>query len=397
MALSWRAVPVPELVLRSSSSRPMPVVGMGTAHRGTREAGWSSRTRTCSARSHERSCAVRAETRAAHMALSGRAVPVSELVLRSGSSWPMPAVGMGTAVPVPVPHEVTRDAVLAAIELGFRHLDTAAKYGTEGPLGEAVAEAVRRGLVQSREEVFVTSKLWCTQCHPDLVLPSLRETLKNLNMDYVDLYLIHWPVAIKPGPLILPYNKEDAVPFDLEGVWRAMEECHRLGLAKAIGVSNFTTRHLDKVLGVATVPPAVNQVELNPVWQQRTLRAYCAEKGIHVNAYSPLGGQDWSRSGEANAVLESEVLAEIAQARGKTVAQISLRWIHEQGLSWIVKSYDKERLKQNLDIFGWQLTDEDRLKISQIPQRKFLTATALFSAEGEFTSVHLSEMDVVEE
>nr|CAB3484650.1 unnamed protein product [Digitaria exilis] len=271
------------------------------------------------------------------MALSGRAVPVSELVLRSGSSWPMPAVGMGTAVPVPVPHEVTRDAVLAAIELGFRHLDTAAK---------------------------------------------------NLNMDYVDLYLIHWPVAIKPGPLILPYNKEDAVPFDLEGVWRAMEECHRLGLAKAIGVSNFTTRHLDKVLGVATVPPAVNQVELNPVWQQRTLRAYCAEKGIHVNAYSPLGGQDWSRSGEANAVLESEVLAEIAQARGKTVAQ---------GLSWIVKSYDKERLKQNLDIFGWQLTDEDRLKISQIPQRKFLTATALFSAEGEFTSVHLSEMDVVEE
>ncbi|KAF8714869.1 hypothetical protein HU200_027403 [Digitaria exilis] len=342
----------------------------------------------------------------------------------------MPAVGMGTALPIPVPHEVTKDAVLAAIELGFRHLDTAAVYDTEGALGEAVADAVRRGLLRSREEVFVTSKLWCTQCHPDLVLPSLRETLRRkLQMEYVDLYLIHWPVCMKPGPITWPAKREDAVLFDLEGVWLAMEECHRLGLAKSIGVSNFTTKHLERILSVATIPPAVNQVELNPVWQQRKLRAYCADKGIHVAAYSPLGGQDWSGSGEGNAVLESEVLAEIAQARGKTVAQvnasllynlrfnsglcsvplflhilllfninqISLRWIHEQGVTWIVKSYNKERLKQNLDIFGWELTDEDRHKISQIPQRKFVTAMALFSPEGEFTSVDLSEMNVVEE
>ncbi|KAF8714873.1 hypothetical protein HU200_027407 [Digitaria exilis] len=312
----------------------------------------------------------------------------------------MPAVGMGTALPIPVPHEVTKDAVLAAIELGFCHLDTAAMYGTatEGPVGEAVADAVRRGLLRSREEVFVTSKLWCTTCHPDLVLPSLRGTLlRKLQMEYVDLYLIHWPVCMKPGPITWPAKREDAVPFDFEAVWLAMEECHRLGLAKAIGVSNFTTKHLERVMSVATIPPAVNQVELNPVWQQRTLRAYCAEKGIHVAAYSPLGGQNWNGSGEANAVLESEVLAEIAQARGKTVAQISLRWIHEQGVTWIVKSYNKERLKQNLDIFGWELTDEDRLKISQIPQRKFVTAIALFSPEGEFTSVDLSEMDIVQE
>nr|CAB3487182.1 unnamed protein product [Digitaria exilis] len=329
------------------------------------------------------------------MASTGRAVP--EVALRSGSARPMPAVGMGTALPIPVPHEVTKDAVLAAIELGFRHLDTAAMYGTEGPVGEAVADAVRRGLLRSREEVFVTSKLWCTTCHPELVLPSLRETLLKLQMEYVDLYLIHWPVCMKPGPITWPAKREDAVPFDFEGVWLAMEECHRLGLAKAIGVSNFTTRHLERVMSVATITPAVNQVELNPVWQQRTLRAYCAEKGIHVAAYSPLGGQNWNGSGEANAVLESEVLSEIAQARGKTVAQISLRWIHEQGVTWIVKSYNKGRLKQNIDIFGWELTEEDRLKISQIPQRKFVTAIALFSPEGEFTSVDLSEMDIVEE
>ncbi|CAN6248824.1 unnamed protein product, partial [Urochloa humidicola] len=115
-------------------------------------------------------------------------------------------------------------------------------------------------------------------------------------------------------------QQEDAVPLDIEGVWRAMEECQQLGLAKAIGVSNFTTKHLDKLLANAKIPPAVNQVELNPVWQQRTLRTYCAEKGIHVAAYSPLGGQNWDGTGH-NAVMASEVLAEIAKAKGKTVAQ----------------------------------------------------------------------------
>jgi diketogulonate reductase-like aldo/keto reductase len=145
---------------------------------------------------------------------------------------------------------------------------------------------------------------------------------RKLQMEYLDLYLIHWPVCMKPGPIAFPAKKEDAVPFDFEGVWRAMEECQRLGLAKAIGVSNFTTKHLDKILAFATIPPAVNQVELNPVGQQRKLREYCADKGIHVVAYSPLGGQDWSRTGEGNGVLGSEVLAEIAQRRGKTIAQV---------------------------------------------------------------------------
>ncbi|KAG2572421.1 deoxymugineic acid synthase 1-D-like [Panicum virgatum] len=328
--------------------------------------------------------------------MASAAVPVPEVALRpGGGARPMPAVGMGTASLQPVPG-ATRDAVLAAIELGYRHFDTAAMYGTEGPLGEAVAEAVRRGLLRSREEVFVTSKLWCTQSHPDLVLPSLRETLRSLQMEYLDLSLIHWPVALKPGVPTFPSRKEDAVPFDLEGVWRAMEECHRLGLARAIGVSNFTTKHLGRVLAAATVPPAVNQVELNPAWQQRTLRAYCADKGIHVAAYSPLGGQNWDGTG-SNAVLGSEVLAGIAKARGKSVAQVALRWIYEQGVTSIVKSYNKERLRQNLDIFDWELTDDDRLKISQIPQKKIVRAEALFSQEGEFTSVDPADLEIVEE
>ncbi|CAM0904458.1 unnamed protein product [Alopecurus aequalis] len=258
--------------------------------------------------------------------MSWTRVPVPEVALKHGNARPMPAIGMGTAK-FPVVPETAKDAVLAAVEIGFRHFDTASAYGTEQPLGEALAEAVRRRLVASREELFVTSKLWCTQCHPQLVLPSLRESLQNLQMEYVDLYLIHWPVSLKvspkPGPAVFPVKREDAVPFGFEGVWREMEECYRLGLAKAIGVSNFTTWHLDKILATATVPPAVNQVEMNPTWQQRKLRAYCAEKGIHVAAYSPLGGQNWS--GEGNAVLDSEVLAEIAKARGKSLAQNSPR------------------------------------------------------------------------
>uniref|UniRef100_A0ACD5X2W4 Uncharacterized protein n=1 Tax=Avena sativa TaxID=4498 RepID=A0ACD5X2W4_AVESA len=204
------------------------------------------------------------------------------------------------------------------------------------------------------------------------------------------------PISLKPGPTVFPAKREDAMPFDFEGVWREMEECHRLGLAKAIGVSNFTTKHLDKILAAATVPPAVNQVELNPVWQQRKLRAYCAEKDIHVVAHSPLGGLKWSGS-EGNAVLKSEVLAEIAKARGKSIAQVALRWIYEQGVSPIVKSFNKERLKQNVEIFDWELTKDDHIKIGQIPQKVVNTANGMFSPEGEFTSVDLSDMEFFEE
>ncbi|PUZ71076.1 hypothetical protein GQ55_2G285900 [Panicum hallii var. hallii] len=326
---------------------------------------------------------------------STTAAAVPEVALPSGDARPMPVIGLGTAVMFHVRPEDTQDAVLAAIELGFRCFDTAYLYGTERQLGDAVAEAVRRGLVRSREEVFVTSKLWCTQCHPDLVVPSLRETLQNLQMEYLDLYLIHQPICQKPGPPVFPAKREDARPFDFKGVWQAMEECQRLGLARAIGVSNFTTKHLDKTLPFATITPAVNQVEVNPVCQQQKLRTYCAEKGIHVQAFSPLGGQSWN--GEANAVLESEVLAEIAKARGKSVAQVSLRWVYEQGVSIVVKTYNKERLRQNLELFDWELTDEDRLKISQIPQKKLQGGAFMFYPEGEFTSVDISEINFAEE
>ncbi|CAL5031803.1 unnamed protein product [Urochloa decumbens] len=304
---------------------------------------------------------------------------------------PVPAVGLGTfSLPFVEQEDVdVRAAVLAALELGYRHLDTASLYGSERAVGEAVAEAARRGVVASREEVFVTTKVWCTQCHPELVLPSLRESLRNLQMEYVDLYLVHWPMAIKPSKPHYPMKREDIMPMDLGGVWQAMEECHRLGLAKMIGVSNFTTTKLKELLATAKIPPAVNQVELNPSWQQQKLIEFCKDKGIHVTAYSPLGGQFRSK------VLQSKVLDEIAQARGKSVAQISLRWIYEQGASMVVKSWKQERLKENAEIFDWELSDEDRWKISQMPQHKMATVTGLLCTDG-VSSVDISEVDAVE-
>nr|CAB3484643.1 unnamed protein product [Digitaria exilis] len=255
---------------------------------------------------------------------------------------PMPAVGLGTASH-PFVEEEVRASVLTVLELGYRHIDTAALYASERVVGEAMSEAVCCGIVASREELFVTSKVWCTQCHPELVLPSLKKSLRqdtylsicrNLQMEYVDLYLIHWPMAVKPSKPHFPMKREDIVPMDLSGTWKAMEECHRLGLAKTIGVSNFTTKKLQELLAIANIPPAVNQ--------------------------------------------------------------ISLRWIYEQGASMVVKSLNRERLKENIEIFDWELSDGDRLKIGrQIPQRKLITVQNLLCPEG-ISSVDISDVDVLE-
>ncbi|KAI6685967.1 hypothetical protein NL676_031880 [Syzygium grande] len=184
-----------------------------------------------------------------------------------------------------------KEHLLHVIQLGYRHFDSASVYLSEQPLGEAVADALELGLINSREELFITTKLWCSDAHGDRIVPALQRSIKNLRLEYVDLYLVHFPVSSKPGECEFPVKKEDLLPFDYEGVWKAMEECQKLGLAKSIGVSNFSCKKLEKVLSIAEVPPAVNQVEMNPLWQQQKLRDFCKEKGIHVSAYSPLGAK----------------------------------------------------------------------------------------------------------
>lgn len=306
---------------------------------------------------------------------------IPEVLLCEGSRA-MPIIGMGTAA-YPFASDDTKQAVLDAIEIGYRHFDSASLYGSEKLLGEAVVEAIERGFIQSREELFVTSKLWCNDAHPDCVLPAIQRSLHNLKMDYLDLYLLHMPFSSKPGSLSFPIDKDDIVPLNMKSVWKAMEECQTLGLARAIGVSNFREHKLAELLATAKIPPKVNQVEMNVAWQQINLRKYCMEKGIYVTAYSPLGGQ--SNIGSENTVMNSDVLKEIANVKGKTVAQIALRWVYEQGVIFIVKSFKKERLKTNFEIFDFELSKEESFAISLIPQHKKVTFGTVVPSSGNST------------
>ncbi|KAF8408308.1 hypothetical protein HHK36_007456 [Tetracentron sinense] len=208
---------------------------------------------------------------------------------------------------------------------------------------------------------------------------------RALQLEYLDLYLIHWQVSAKPGKCKFPIDKEELLPMDFKSVWEAMEECQRFGLTNSIGVSNFSSKKLQDLLATATIPPAVNQVEMNPLWQQKKLREFCEAKGILVTAYSPLGarGTRWGN----NEVMECEVLKEVSKARGKTVAQVSLRWVFEQGVGLLVKSYNIERMKENLEIFNWALSEGDYNKINQIPQRRGMPKEEFISVDGPYKSI----------
>ncbi|KAH7570357.1 hypothetical protein ACOSP7_018439 [Xanthoceras sorbifolium] len=311
---------------------------------------------------------------------------VSEVKLSSSSGHRnMPVIGMGSAADN-MDGSTLKLAVLEAIKVGYRHFDTASMYGSEKALGDAIAEALKLGLVSSREELFITSKLWCTEAHPHLVIPALQKSLRTLQIAYLDLYLIHWPISAKPVEnYVYPIPEEELQPMDFKAVWEAMEECQRLGLTKSIGVSNFSCKKLETILSLATIPPSVNQVEMNPVWQQRKLVEFCKAKGIIITAFSPLGakGSGWG----TNRVMENEALKLIAKAHGKTVAQVCLRWIIEQGAIAVVKSFNRERMKENLEIFDWALTDDDYVKINQIPQHRMMPKEDFVSPRGPFKTL----------
>ncbi|KAJ4830935.1 Non-functional NADPH-dependent codeinone reductase 2 [Turnera subulata] len=316
--------------------------------------------------------------------MGSSSVEIPEFVLNS-SGQKIPLLGLGTATSPLVGSGDTKTAILHAIEVGYRHFDTATLYLTEEPLGEAIAEAMSSGLIKSREELFISSKLWCSDAHPDLVLPAVQRSLQNLQLEYIDLYVIHWPVASRPGCYDFPIQKADFLELDFEGVWAALEECQRLGHIKAIGVSNFSSKKLFDILAIAKIRPAVNQVEINPLWQQKKLIEFCKENNILVTAYAPLGakGTFWG----SNRVIENEVLKEIANAKGKTVAQVCLRWAYEQGVCVIVKSFNKERMKENLEIFDWELTEEEINKIAEIPQSRGCLGEDYISEKGPFKTI----------
>ncbi|KAM7255104.1 hypothetical protein ACFE04_020345 [Oxalis oulophora] len=320
------------------------------------------------------------------MAAAAAAAAANRIPTMAVGSLEIPMIGYGTAeYPLGGNPEIMKDSILHAIKVGYRHFDTAALYLSEAPLGQAITTAIHNGFIQSRDDLFITSKLYCNDAHPHLVLSALKKSLQALKMDYIDLYLIHWPVSAKPGEFEFPIGQDNFLPMDYNGVWKAMEECQLLGLTKLIGVSNFSIKKLKLILDQAKIPPAVNQVIMNPMWQQKKLREFCQEKGIVITAYSPLGakGTPWG----SNNVMDSKLLQQIAHAKGKSLAQICLRWAYEQQVVILVKSFRKERIEENIDIFDWKLSDEESEKLSLIPQERGWPALEFVNENGPFKSL----------
>ena len=252
---------------------------------------------------------------------------IPDITLNNGQT--IPQLGFGVFLIEP---KDTVAAVSTALQAGYRHIDTAEMYGNEAEVGEAIA---RSGL--DRGEVFVTSKLGNDAHEPDNARQAFDETLKALGTEYVDLFLIHWPLPARYGG-------------DFVQTWLVLEEAYRQGRARSIGVSNFQPRHLRRLHGEAQVIPAVNQIEVHPYLTQDDVRAFCAEHQISVEAWSPLG---------RGSVLGEPVIQSIADRAGKTPAQVVLRWHIQRGDIVFPKSVNPDRIRENIDIFDFELPSTD--------------------------------------
>lgn len=250
----------------------------------------------------------------------------------------MSCVGLGTWQTT---DEVTRLSTLAAFALGYRHIDTAAAYGSEGGVGNAIADSGLR-----REDVFITSKLR-NACHGyKSTLDEFEKTLKNLRTDYLDLYLIHWP---NPVQYRLVWKEA------MQETWRAFEKLYKEGRIRAIGVSNFMPHHIDALMETAEIMPMANQLKLCPGITQPEIVEYCKERGIVLEAYSPFG---------AGLIFGIPEMNALAEKYGKSISQICLRWCLQMGFVPLPKSANPMRIKQNAEIFDFELSDEDMNIIS---------------------------------
>jgi diketogulonate reductase-like aldo/keto reductase len=253
----------------------------------------------------------------------------------------IPALGLGV---FQTPPDETRDAVRAALGAGYRHIDTAAAYGNERQVGEAVHSSG-----QDRSEIFLETKIWISDYGYDETLHGFQKSARKLGVEQIDLLLLHQPLP-------------SAFDRTLEA-YRALETLLADGKVRAIGVSNFTVEHLTELLEHATIAPAVNQIELHPYFQQRDVQSFDDEHGILTQAWSPIGGITFYREGTHHSTLDDPVIAHIAKAHGKTPAQAMLRWGLQHGRSVIPKSTKPSRIAENIDVFDFELSTDEMATI----------------------------------
>lgn len=258
----------------------------------------------------------------------------------------VPCVGYGTYL---TPNgEIAKNSVIEAINAGYRHIDTAFAYGNETAVGEGI-----KSTDVKREEIFVTTKHWVTMRGYEKATEAIDISLKNLGLDYLDLYLIHWPCVEKVSPDWKEINA---------GTWKAFEDAYKNGKIRAIGVSNFQKKHYDALVENCEIKPMVNQIEFHPGYTQPETVKYSQENGMLVQAFSPLG---------CGAVLGDETLASIAKKYNKTVAQICLRFVLQSGLNVLTKSVTPERIIENAQIFDFEISAEDMAVINAMPELGF--------------------------
>ncbi|HWS49732.1 MAG TPA: aldo/keto reductase [Microbacterium sp.] len=263
---------------------------------------------------------------------------VPTIELNDGNSIPQLGFGVFRVEPVE-----TERIVSDALEVGYRHIDTAAVYGNEEGVGRAIAAS---GI--PREELFITTKLWNADQGAESAPSAIDASLERLGLDHVDLYLIHWP---RPDRDLYVET------------WRAMEQMKADGKTRSIGVSNFTVDHLQRVIDESDTVPAVNQVELHPAFSQSALRTFARQQGIHIESWGPLGQGKYDLFG-------MPAVAEAAQAHGVSPAQVVIRWHLQNGLIVFPKTNSRDRMAQNFDVFGFELSDDEVNAIDRLDEGK---------------------------
>ena len=285
-----------------------------------------------------------------------------------------------------------KNAVKKAIKAGIRHIDTAAIYGNETEIGEILAELYMNGELK-REDLFITSKLWNDAHHELSVVPALKESLEKLQLDYLDLYLIHWPVATKKG-VLFPSEPPDYIPLEQLPVietWRQMEIAKEMGLTRHIGVSNFSKKKLKDLLPKTKIKPEMNQIELHPLLQQNELVNYCHSENILITAYSPLGSRD--RNPEMKApnepnLFDIQVIKDIALKHNCKPAQVLLAWHCERRTTVIPKSTSKENIISNFMAGSISLDKDDMGQIAELDRNyRYINGIFFEMPERGYTNI----------